>query len=78
MKKYTIALLPGDGIGPEIAAEAKKVIDVIQAQGNAQFECTEAAFGGNAYLQTGKAFPPETIEVCDAADAIIKGPIGLS
>ena len=78
VKKYTIALLPGDGIGPEIAAEAKKVIDVIQAQGNAQFECTEAAFGGNAYLQTGKAFPPETIEVCDAADAIIKGPIGLS
>ncbi|SVD65036.1 uncharacterized protein METZ01_LOCUS417890, partial [marine metagenome] len=78
VKKYTIALLPGDGIGPEIAAEAKKVIDVIQAQGNAQFECTEGAFGGNAYLQTGKAFPPETIEVCDAADAIIKGPIGLS
>ena len=78
MKKYTIALLPGDGIGPEIAAEAKKVIDVIQAQGNAQFECTEGAFGGNAYLQTGKAFPPETIEVCDAADAIIKGPIGLN
>ena len=78
MEKYKIALLPGDGIGPEIAAEAKKVLDVIQAQGKAQFEIAEAAFGGNAYLQTGKAFPQETIEACDAADAIIKGPIGLS
>ena len=78
MKTYKIALLSGDGIGPEIAAEAKKVLDVIQAQGKAQFECTEALFGGNAYLQTGKSFPRETIEACDEADAIIKGPIGLS
>ena len=78
MKTYKIALLSGDGIGPEIAAEAKKVLDVIQAQGKAQFECTEALFGGNAYLQTGKSFPQETIEACDEADAIIKGPIGLS
>jgi 3-isopropylmalate dehydrogenase len=78
VKTYKIALLSGDGIGPEIAAEAKKVLDVIQAQGKAQFECTEALFGGNAYLQTGKSFPRETIEACDEADAIIKGPIGLS
>ncbi len=78
MKTYKIALLSGDGIGPEIATEAKKVLDVIQAQDKAQFECTEALFGGNAYLQTGKSFPRETIEACDAADAIIKGPIGLS
>ena len=78
MKTYKIALLSGDGIGPEIAAEAKKVLDVIQAQGKAQFECTEALLGGNAYLQTGKSFPRETIEACDEADAIIKGPIGLS
>lgn len=78
MKTYKIALLPGDGIGPEIAVEARKVLDVIQAQGKVQFECTEAAFGGNAYLQTGKSFPEETKEICDAADAIIKGPIGLS
>ena len=76
MKTYKIALLPGDGIGPEIAQEAKKVLGAIET--DAQFEWTEALFGGIAYQQTGKAFPDETKTVCDAADAILKGPIGLS
>ena len=78
MTTYNIAVLPGDGIGPEIMVEARKVLDVIQAQGNAQFTCVEAAFGGDAYLQTGKAFPDETKKICDDANAILKGPIGLS
>jgi 3-isopropylmalate dehydrogenase len=76
MKTYKIALLPGDGIGPEIAQEAKKVLGAIETDN--QFEWTEALFGGIAYQQTGKAFPDETKTVCDAADAILKGPIGLS
>ena len=78
MTTYNIAVLPGDGIGPEIMVEARKVLDVIQAQGKAQFTCVEAAFGGDAYLQTGKAFPDETKKICDDANAILKGPIGLS
>jgi 3-isopropylmalate dehydrogenase len=78
VKTYKIALLPGDGIGPELALEARKVLNAIQAKGQAQFDCVEAPFGGNAYLQTGKAFPDETKQICDDADAILKGPIGLS
>lgn len=78
VKSYKIALLPGDGIGPELATEARKVLTAIQAQGKAQFDCTEALFGGDAYLQTGKAFPDETKKICDDADAILKGPIGLN
>ncbi len=78
MKTYRIALLPGDGIGPELALEARKVLTAIEARGQAQFDCVEAPFGGNAYLQTGKAFPDETKQICDDADAILKGPIGLS
>ena len=78
MKTYNIALLPGDGIGPELALEARKVLSAIQDRGQVQFDCVEAPFGGTAYLQTGKAFPDETKQICDAADAILKGPIGLS
>ena len=78
MKKYKIALLPGDGIGPEIAQEARKVLAAIEVRGQMEFECAEAAFGGAAYMQTGRAFPEQTMEICDAADAILKGPIGLS
>ena len=75
MKTYKIALLPGDGIGPEIAQEAKKVLDAVRTE--AKFEVVEAAFGGNAYLQTGKSFTDEAKQICDDADAILKGPIGL-
>ena len=75
MKTYKVALLPGDGIGPEIAQEAKKVLDAVRTE--AKFEVVEAAFGGNAYLQTGKSFTDEAKQICDDADAILKGPIGL-
>jgi len=76
MATHKIALLPGDGIGPEIAAEACKVLDAVKT--DATFEWMEAPFGGNAYLAGGKSFPDEAKRICDDADAIIKGPIGLS
>ena len=78
MNTYKIALLEGDGIGPEIAREAVKVLQAIEQAGKAQFEITSAPFGGGAYFSHGHSFPEETKAVCDAADAIIKGPIGLS
>jgi len=78
MKTYTIAILEGDGIGPEIMREALKVLDVIERQSGVHFERCFAPFGGRAYFETGAAFPEETKAVCDAADAILKGPIGLS
>jgi 3-isopropylmalate dehydrogenase len=78
MKKYKIAVLAGDGIGPEITREAIKVLKLIEQRNDVEFELMDAAFGACAYFATGDAFPQETIDICDQADAILKGPIGLS
>jgi len=78
MKHYKIALLPGDGIGPEIMAEAVKVFKLVEQRNDVTFELIEADFGAAAYFKCGHPFPEETKTVCDEADAIIKGPIGLN
>ncbi|RLA40769.1 MAG: 3-isopropylmalate dehydrogenase [Gammaproteobacteria bacterium] len=78
MKNFKIAVLAGDGIGPEIMTEALKVLKVIEARNDVSFELMPAAFGANAYFDFGHPFPQATIDICDAADAILKGPIGLS
>ncbi|PCI69530.1 MAG: 3-isopropylmalate dehydrogenase [Piscirickettsiaceae bacterium] len=78
MKNYKIAVMAGDGIGPEIMAEAVKVLKLIEERNDVSFELTPALFGACAYFETGDAFPQATKDICDAADAIIKGPIGLS
>ena len=78
MSSYKIALLDGDGIGPEIMAEAIKVLDLIADRNDVSFELIHAPFGASAYFSHGHSFPEETKAVCDAADAILKGPIGLS
>lgn len=78
MKHYKIAVLAGDGIGPEITKEALKVLKVIEERNDVTFELMPASFGACAYFETGDAFPQATIDICDQADAILKGPIGLS
>ena len=78
MKHYKIAILAGDGIGPEITAEAVKVLKVIEERNDVTFELLPAAFGACAYFESGSAFPHQTKAICDEADAILKGPIGLS
>lgn len=78
MKNYKIAVLAGDGIGPEITKEAIKVLKVVEERNDVTFELMPAAFGACAYFEFGDAFPQSTIDICDAADAILKGPIGLS
>lgn len=78
MKNYKIAILAGDGIGPEITAEAVKVLKVIEERNDVSFELLSAAFGACAYFESGSAFPHQTKAICDEADAILKGPIGLS
>lgn len=75
---YKIAVLPGDAIGPEIMAQAVRVFDVVQAHRDVSFELTSAPFGAHAYFEGGKAFPEATKVICDEADAILKGPVGLS
>jgi len=77
-KKFKIAVLEGDGIGPEITREAIKVLKAVAGQCAVEFELIYAPFGGQAYFDEGHAFPDKTKEVCDRSDAILKGPIGLS
>ena len=78
MASYKIALLEGDGIGPEIMAEAIKILKLVEIRNSITFELLPGAFGANAYFSHGHSFPDETKSLCDEADAILKGPIGLN
>jgi 3-isopropylmalate dehydrogenase len=79
MTTYNIALLAGDGIGPEVMKEAVKVLKLVeQRNADVNFELNDVLFGAVAYFATGKAFPDETKAACDKADAILKGTIGLN
>jgi len=78
MNSYKIALLAGDGIGDEIMVQAVKVLKAVEKRNDVKFELTPALFGAVAYFATGSAFPDETKAICDDADAILKGTIGLS
>lgn len=73
---YKIALLPGDGIGPEIIREAVKVLKAVENKSGDIFEFTEALMGAAAIRETGNPFPDSTYEVCRNADAILFGAIG--
>jgi 3-isopropylmalate dehydrogenase len=67
-----IAVLPGDGIGPEVTAEALKVL---RATG-LSFEFIECSVGGKAYIEKGNPLPPEAMEACEEADAVLFGAVG--
>ncbi len=78
MTTYNVAILAGDAIGPEVMAQAIKVLKVIEQNGNTSFDLRQAPFGAGAYFDHGHPFPEQTQAVCDAADAILKGPVGLA
>ena len=78
MQNKKIAILAGDGIGPEIMREAIKVLKLIEQRNDITFELIEAPFGASAYFDCGHPFPEETKKICDTADAILKGPVGLT
>ncbi len=71
-----IAVLPGDGIGPEIIHEAVKVLKSIEQKFNHQFEYNYALIGAAAIDKTGNPYPDETHEICLSNDAILFGAIG--
>ena len=73
-----IAVLEGDGIGPEIVREAIKVLKTVEKKYSHTFVLKYAPFGAAAYFSEGSPFPEKTRSICDEADAIIKGPVGLS
>ncbi|MBR0968357.1 isocitrate/isopropylmalate dehydrogenase family protein [Bradyrhizobium diazoefficiens] len=74
---FHIAVLAGDGIGPEVMAPAIEVLRKIEATSDLRFRFTEAPAGANNYLATGKSMPDSTIKLCEQADAILLGACGL-
>ena len=73
---YKIALIPGDGIGPEVTAEAVKVLNKIAEKYQHNFEHTAVLAGGCAIDATGENLPQITIDTCKASDAVILGAVG--
>lgn len=73
-----IAVLEGDGIGPEITHEGLKVLQAVATKYGHTFTCEKAPFGASAYFTEGHPFPDKTKKICDEADAIVKGPVGLA
>ena len=71
-----IAVLAGDGIGPEIVAEAVKVIECLRSEFGFAAELEAAPVGGAGYDQHGQPLPDPTLALCQAADAILFGSIG--
>ena len=72
---YHIAVLPGDGIGPEITAQAIKVLNALKDEGFT-FTMEHAPIGGAAYREQGHPLPASTLELCKRSDAILFGAVG--
>ena len=75
-KTYNLAVLPGDGTGPEVTAEAVKVLKHAADLGGFKLELTDFDFGGDRYLRTGEVLPPNAADELRAFDAILLGAIG--
>ncbi len=74
--KARIAVLPGDGIGPEVIAQGLRCLRALGDAFGHEFELTELAFGGAAIDLHGEPLPPATLAACRAADAVLLGAIG--
>ena len=74
--KLNIAVLAGDGIGPEVTEQAKKVLDAIAHKFNHNFLYKEALVGAIAIDKTGNPLPDETLDICGNTDAVLFGAIG--
>ncbi|HEX2862477.1 MAG TPA: 3-isopropylmalate dehydrogenase [Lacunisphaera sp.] len=71
-----IVLLPGDGIGPEVVGEARRVLDAVAALFGHKFEYEEHLLGGCAIDATGTAMPEATLQACQSAQAVLLGAVG--
>src|SRR5262249_36921205 len=76
MANFNLLLLPGDGIGPEVMAQAKNVIAWLEKNGIAKFNLDEDLVGGAAYESHGKAISEGAMEKALAADAVLFGAVG--
>ncbi|MBI5970659.1 MAG: 3-isopropylmalate dehydrogenase [Deltaproteobacteria bacterium] len=76
MKKFNVAVLPGDGIGSEIVAEAVKVLKTIEKKTNVEFVLTEALVGGASIDAYGRPLTDETLSIALKSDAVLLGAVG--
>lgn len=74
--KYNLAVIPGDGIGPDIIEQALLVLDKIEDKYGHQFNYTEVLAGGCAIDATGQPLPKETLDVCKKSDSVLLGAVG--
>ena len=71
-----LLFLPGDGIGPEVMTEVRRVIDWMDRRRSVTFDITEGLIGGTAYDETGSPLPEETLEAAHNSDAVLMGAVG--
>src|SRR5258705_590667 len=74
--RFTIACLPGDGIGPEVLAAARVVLDAVASAAGHDIVYEEALIGGASIDATGEPLPRETVQLCQRADAVLLGAVG--
>lgn len=74
--EFNIALIKGDGIGPEIVGGAVTVLDAVAKKYNHTFNYTDVLMGGCAIDATGVPLPAETVEICKASDSVLLGAVG--
>lgn len=75
-KSYNIAVIPGDGIGPEVTSSAVKVMEAVSGKFGFKLNFTEYKAGGCAIDEFGLPLPEETLEGCKASDAVLLGAVG--
>lgn len=76
--EYKIALLPGDGIGPEIVAQSKKILSKLMENYALNLKITEVEAGDSALAKYGDPLPKQTLDIINKSDIILKGPVGES
>ncbi|HEX73568.1 MAG TPA: 3-isopropylmalate dehydrogenase [Dehalococcoidia bacterium] len=74
--KSTLAVLPGDGVGPDVTSEAIKVLQAIGSKFNHNFNLQYGLIGGVAIDETGTAFDENTLKICRSCDAVLLGAVG--
>lgn len=75
-RSYHLAILPGDGIGPEVMQQAHKVLDAVRQRFNLRLTFSEYDVGGIAIDRHNMPLPPETLKGCEQADAVLFGSVG--
>ena len=74
--RFSLAVLPGDGVGPEVTAEAVKALQAVGEWFGHDFDLHYGLVGGVAIDETGEALPRDTLKMCRRSDAVLLGAVG--